>query len=114
MKNIQWIVAALLMAPLGPVGCGKSAKLQETQQVEGESVEMPKLQAAFANSTNAQLAGLVTEAASGLRYADYIKTMAALEQIASSPDATDAQKKIVTNVMEQVKKLAAKGPASGQ
>lgn len=111
MKNIHWIVAALLIATLGPIGCGKSAKLQESQQVEGESIDLPKLQAAFATSTNAQLAGLVTEAAAGLRYADYMKTMAALEQIAGSPDATEAQKKLTTNVIEQVKKLAAKAPA---
>lgn len=114
MKRKNWIVAVLLMATLSLVGCGKSGKLQESQQVDGVSVDMPKLQAAFATSTNVELTRLVTEASSGLRYAEYVKALMALDQIASSPDATDAQKKMVTNVIEQVKTLMAKAPATAQ
>lgn len=103
---MNWLVVVLAITSLGLAGCNKS-KLQESQQVEGVSVEMPKLEQLFATSTNPQLKALAAQAAYGLRYADYVKTLMALDQLSASPDATEVQKKMVTNVIDQVKKLAA-------
>ena len=106
MKKTIWLVAGLTIASLGLAGCGKP-KLQQTQQVEGTAIEMPRLEQAFAKSANADASKLITQAAYGLRYADYAKSMMALDQLNNMPDVTPEQKQIITNVMDQIKKAAA-------
>jgi hypothetical protein len=111
MKAKQWLIALVAIAAAGLVGCGKP-KLQQSQEVEGQSIDMPKLQQAFATSTNQEASQLVSQASYGLRYADYMKSMMALEQLINRPDITPEQKKIAEDVMAQVKKVAGT-PAPG-
>jgi hypothetical protein len=111
MKKTNWVALVLTAAVLGFAGCKKSEKIPESQQVNGVSVDMPKLQQAFADTTNDAVRRLVTEAGFGLRYGDYVKSMMALDQLAANPDVTEAQKKIVNDVIEQEKKLAGGAPA---
>jgi len=40
--------------------------------------------------------------------------MMALDELSNQPDVTESQKKIVTDVIEHVKKLAANAPAPAQ
>lgn len=110
MKGTHWLVIGLSIVALGLAGCGK-AKLQQTQEVEGTAIEMPKLQSAFANSSNVEANRLISQAAYGIRYSDYVKSLMALEQLNGMADITPEQKQIITNVMEQIKKVAGGGAA---
>jgi len=106
MRLTKLTVSVLVLAALALTGCHKNDQVTESEQVNGVSIDMPKLQQAFANTTNADTRRLLVEASMGLRYQDYVKSMMALEQIGNQPDTTEAQKKIVADVIEQEKKLA--------
>src|SRR5260370_16225296 len=106
MKRTNWMIAVLALAALGLAGCHKSEKMPDSEQISGVSIDMPKLQQTFSGNTNDQIRRLLVDASMGLRYGDYVKSMMALEQISSQPDITEAQKKVVTDVIEQEKKLA--------
>ena len=116
MKTTNWIVAGTAAVLLLFTGCKKSEKIPESQEINGVSVDMPKLQQTFSDTTNDEVRRLVTEAGFGLRYGDYVKSMMALDQLANHPSLTPAQKKVVTDVIEQEKKLSggAAAPAPGQ
>jgi hypothetical protein len=47
----------------------------------------------------------------GVRYNDYSRAFTALAKLDSAPDLTEPQKKIVSEVADQVKQLAAKAAA---
>lgn len=106
MKKMNWMVALLAVAVVGLAGCKKSEKMPESEQINGVSIDMPKLQQAFSANTNEQTRRLIVEASMGLRYGDYMKSMMALDQLANLPDTTPEQKKVVADVIEQEKKLA--------
>jgi len=111
MRLIEWgrVLAATIVVALA--GCSKSSKPSGTQQVDGISIDMPKLGQSFSATTNAEALRLLSEATMGLRYRDYPKSMMALEELSKLPDITEAQKKMVADVFEQEKKLANSAPA---
>jgi hypothetical protein len=111
MKLINCSFALLAAAVFALAGCKKAQKEATSEQINGLSVDMPKLQQVFSDTTNAQARRLLADASMGLRYKDYAKSMMALEQLSNLPDTTDAQKKVVADVMEQEKKLASSAPA---
>lgn len=112
MKKIGWMVLALGIGVLGLAGCKKPQKPQESQVVNGVSVDMPKLLSMFANSTNDQIRKLIFDADQGFRYGDYAKALAAVDELSNNPDLTEDQKKVVRDVLEQLKKVAGGTPAA--
>ena len=113
MKNTtKWMTVVLAAGLLSFAGCSKSEKLPTSQEVGGVSVDLPKLQAAFANASPEMLND-VTQVSFGLRYGDYMKSLAALDKLVNNTGITEAQKKVVNDVIEQVKKvMAAQAPAA--
>lgn len=113
MKNtLNWMALVLAAGLLTFSGCGKSEKLPTSQEVGGVSVDLPKLQAAFAGAPP-DLLNEVQNVSFGLRYGDYMKSLAALDKLANNASITEAQKKVVNDVIEQVKKvMAAQAPAA--
>jgi hypothetical protein len=118
MKRIQWLLAGMAAVTLVVTGCKKDQSLPtDTVQVNGVSVDMPKLMTAFSASTNSELRKTIFEVDQGFRYRDYVRCLMALEQLSNAPDIDANQKKIVGEVSEQVKKLAnapAPTPPPGQ
>lgn len=113
MKKINWIIAALAVASLGLAGCKKAAdKPVDSLQVHGVSVDMPKLQATFSTVSDEQIKKLIFDADQGFRYGDYPKALAAVEELSNNPNVTEDQKKVVTDVLEQLKKLVAVAPGA--
>jgi hypothetical protein len=106
MKTTQWMIMLLLSGALAMVGCGKPK--QEVPTAQGVAVNIPKLREAFA-SASPECQSAVNEVAQGFRYGEYTTSMAALAKLDSAPGVTDAQKKIVAEVAEQIKQLAGKG-----
>ena len=110
MKTLKWMALVLAASMLAFAGCSKAQKLPQTQDVNGVSVDLPKLQNAFVGSPPDVLND-VTQVAFGIRYGDYMKSLAALDKLANNTTITEAQKKVVNDVIEQVKKVMSQAPA---
>ncbi len=112
MKTKNWILMFLLagglVGGLALTGCGK--KQPPAPAPMGVTIDIPRLQQAFANTTP-DLQTAVSEVAMGMRYGEYPRAFTALEKLANAPGITDAQKKIVGEVTEQMKALASKASA---
>jgi hypothetical protein len=109
MKMTNWIVMSLLAGALGMAGCGKEKTGPPVQQ--GVAIDLPKLNEAFAGAP-ADLQNLVAQVAAGVRYGEHAAALAALDKLTKAPGLTDAQKKIVSEVTEQVKQVASKAPTA--
>ena len=104
------MLVALALVGLGLVGCSKkSDKPVDTVQVNGVSVDMPKLQRIFSTETNPEVQKVMFELDQGFRYADYGKAVAAAEELSKRPELNDEEKKVATDVLEQLKKLPSTG-----
>jgi len=88
------------------VGCGGKPK-EAPPTAQGVTVDLPKLREAFA-SADADCQQAINQVAEGFRYGEYNTCIAALAKLDSSPGVTEAQKKVVAEVAQQVKELAAK------
>jgi hypothetical protein len=107
MKNTNWIITSLFVGVLALAGCGK--KQPAGFELKGVTVDLPKLESAFATASP-DLQNIVPEVTMGVRYADYPRAFAALAKLDSAPGLTDAQKKAVAEVAEQIKQLSTKAP----
>ena len=97
---------------LAVAGCGKSQQGQSSQgmEINGVKVDLPKLRD-LVNQKPDQRDSINT-AVSAIRYGKYDDGLADLEKLAADPSFTDAQKKLIADVIEQVKQVKAKAPAS--
>jgi nitrogen regulatory protein PII len=111
MKIPLWPFAILAAAVLAVPGCGKQKEPTSVTTQSGVTVDMPKLQQAF-STASPELRTSVTQVAFSFRYGQYADALAQLEKIAARPDLTEPQKQVVNEVIDQVKKAAAKGPTS--
>ena len=109
-KTMKWLALVLATCLLAVAGCSKAPKLPEHQDVNGVSVDLPKLQQAFMGSPPDVLND-VSQVAFGIRYGDYMKSLAALDKLSNNTSITEPQKKVVNDVIEQVKKVLAQGQA---
>ncbi len=75
------------------------------------TLDLPKLNEAFVNASP-EVKKTATEVTLNVRYTKYEDALMALDKLANDPNVTEAQKKIVTTVIEQVKKLANGAPAA--
>ncbi len=105
MKLVNWLMMVLLAGLVAVAGCGK--KESPAPVMQGVTVDLPKLQGAFATASP-ELQTAVSEVAMGLRYGEYPRAFAALDKLAKDPNLTEPQRKIVSEVTEQVKVLASK------
>ena len=105
-------VGLLMLLLLGVSGCGKKQPaVPEPLDVSGVKVNIPKLNQEFAAAAPEMQAD-VHEASSDLRYGQYEKSLQALDKLASNPALSDSQKKVVNEVIEQMKQVIAKaGPS---
>jgi len=112
VKKINWILAVMALVGLGLSGCKKPDKPVDSVLVNGVSVDMPTFQKAFATATNPDIQKLMFDVDQGFRYGDYGKATAAMEELSNKPDLTEEQKKVATDVLEQLKKLPSAAPAA--
>ena len=76
-------------------------------EFEGVKVDTPRLMAEFV-SAPPQLQGPVNEAVTKARYRQYLQAMMALDQVLKSPELTEKQKKLIAQVIDQLKEVVAK------
>jgi hypothetical protein len=100
MKGIFLAAAA---SALLLVGCGK-AKAPPPPEYNQVTVDLPKLVQTFAGAApEAQQS--VSMVQRNLRYGDYTKALMSLDELANNASITEPQKKVVAEVIEQVKKV---------
>jgi len=109
MKVISTLVGLTGCLLIGS-GCGKPAP-PPAPQVDGVTVDLPKLNDAFANAGQ-ETRTTVTMVGFNIRYKKFEDALMALDKLANDPSVTEPQKKIVNDVIEQVKKLAGAAPAA--
>jgi hypothetical protein len=95
------------------VGCGKKGADEQlaAMDISGVKVELPKLQQEFANAPQ-ELQDPVHQVVASIRYGQYERALQSLDKLVNSQGLTDAQKKTVNAVIEQMKQVIAKvGPS---
>ena len=93
---------------VGLAGCGKKQQVQTSYEINGVKDDVPRLQDAFAGSPP-ELQADVNQTTLGLRYGMYEKSLMALDKLSNNPNLNDTQKKVVSDLIEQMKQLIAKG-----
>src|SRR5438128_40281 len=106
------LTAALAIAVLVSAGCGKKASLSQAPREEaGVKVDMPKLMAAF-SAGDASAMRTASDIDANFRYGLYEKVLQDLQKLATNPNLTEQQKRVVNQVIDQVKQVINKaGPA---
>ena len=117
MKNIPAnVVGAFVLSVLllGLAGCGKKKPVvQPPYEMSGVKVDVPKLQQAFVGAPP-ELQADVNQTALNLRYGMYEKSLQSLDRLINNPGLNDAQKKVVNDLIEQMKQLITKAGPSRQ
>lgn len=113
MKTVNLLLGFFAAALLLSGGCGKSDKLPPAPQIGGVTVDIPKLNAAFADASS-ELKTAVTQVGFNVRYGKYEDALMALDKLANDTTITEPQKKVVNELIEAAKKLAGATPAPAQ
>ena len=109
---IRCFVLSGLLLVVG--GCGKKQPTTPpAYEINGVKVDVPKLQEAFAGASP-EIQADVNQTTLNLRYGMYEKSLMALDRLSSNPALNDTQKKVVNDLIEQMKQLIAKAGPSRQ
>jgi len=111
--NAEQIMFGVLVAGLlAFTGCGKKEpQIPVAYEIKGVKVDMPKLEQAFAGAGN-DLKIDVVQTASNIRYGQYVEALVSLDKLLNKPNLSDAQKKVVNEVIEEMKQVINKaGPS---
>jgi hypothetical protein len=99
------MAAGLLV--VGGAGCNKGADpAKGPVKQNGVAIDSRKLQTELASNPSESLRKDMQKFAFGLRYHNYVDALVALDKVAAEPTLTEAQKKLVAEVAEQVKAAA--------
>jgi hypothetical protein len=107
MKLIT-LFAALAGVCLLVAGCKKE---EAAPPVPQGGIDMPKLNEAL-STASAEAKAALADVQFGIRYNDYPKALQALNKLAATSGLTDAQKKAINDMIEQVKTAIAKPPGT--
>ena len=110
MRTINLMLGVAAVTLLTVVGCGKSDKIPAAPQMDGVTVDIPKLNQAFENASQ-ELKATSTSVGFNVRYGKYEDALMGLDKLANDPNVNEAQKKVVNQLIEEVKKLANAAPA---
>ncbi len=112
-KLLLGVTLAIGLAALA--GCGKKTQAGDPMKpmvVEGVNVDLPKLQVEVDKSGNADLQSSVRNVMMAFRYRQYDKALMEMEKLTNDPNLNEQQKKLASDVFEQVKQVASKAPPS--
>ncbi len=112
MKKLIWCLA---LAAFGFVatGCRKSEAKTPPPVANNAHVDLGKLRDTLSTNTDASVQASLTKVAAGLRYGyDYTTVMEELDKLSTNSSVTPAQKKVVGEVMDQVKQFMSKQAAA--
>ena len=105
MKTSHCMTGLLLAGLLAFAGCGKSEKPAPVES-SVQIIDATSFRPAF-ESASPQIKALVNDTMMSIQGVAYQKALADLDKLAGLPDLTEAQKKVVADLSEQVKKKMA-------
>jgi len=111
MNVLLGIVLACAVVSLS--GCKKKQAAGPSaapMNVEGVSVDLPKLQASIDATGNADLQSGVRSVLMDFRYRQYEKALMDIDKLANDTTLNEEQKKLAAEVLEQIKQVAQKAP----
>lgn len=111
MKRVNLLLGIVAAIVLVAAGCGKSDKMPPAPQVQGVTVDIPKLDEAFANASP-EVKSTATQVGFNIRYQKYEDALMALDKLSNDPNVTADQKKVVSLLIDETKKLANAAPAA--
>jgi len=100
----------MLMVGLMAVAACKKGPAEPTLDpvdVNGVKVDLPKLQAYF-TETNADLQNSARKVVMAFRYGQYESALMELDKLSNDPALDETQKKLVSDMIEQVKQVMSK------
>ena len=100
---------ALLLLPCACSNSSQSDKLPP-MQIQGVNVDIPQLSAQFAEASP-EIQSRVNEGIAKVRLNQYLQGMRVFDEVLNSPGLNDKQKKLLTQVLGQLKEVVAKAPA---
>jgi len=109
MKTMYWASGIVLAGLLAFAGCGKSEKAASPGVAAGMNIQ--KLREAFPTPTPEQQP-CIARVAQGIRYRMYPDALANLTKLSADASLTDAQKKVVNDMIEGVNQAMTNTPAA--
>ena len=111
MKAKTLLAVVLMAVGVAYSGCGKKAPpTPPPAEISGIKVDVPKLRQTLSGAPQEVMSDM-NMFTSSLRYGQYEKALMGLDKLASNPGLNDTQKKVVNDVIEQMKQVIAKaGP----
>lgn len=114
MKALTIVSVLLAVCLVAGGGCKKSGKLAPpVTDFNGVRVDWTKLNTEFLNS-DPQVQLAASTAQRDIRYSQWPQAQRALEGLSANPKLTEAQKKVVADLLEQTKQAAAQAPPPSQ
>ena len=110
--NMRFFLGSLCLAFLVSLGaCSNSNDSDKLppMEFEGVKVDTPKLMNEFMEASP-ELQKQVNDAVTNVRYKQYLQAMMGLDEVLKNPALNDKQKKLLGQVIGQLKELVAKGP----
>jgi hypothetical protein len=105
-----WLVTAFAIgvATCGAVsGCSKKVQQTSSPEISGVIVDLPKLSQTFTGAPP-EVYAYVANVHRHFRYKQYPMALAELDKLAAEPALTEAQKKLVCELIEQTRQVIAK------
>ena len=110
MKAVIGVWAAFAICLLACAGCKRSGSgVPPKTDFDGVKVDWPKLDSDFANS-DPEVQNVAYMAKRHIRYYRFLNALVELDKLSTNPKLTDAQKKVVNELIEQTKQALAKAP----
>jgi acetate kinase len=110
MRNKYVVLIALMGSLFALVGCGPSKKEPQAMEISGVKVDLVKLQQTFQPAAP-EMQTAVSRTMMNIRYGQYQEALVELDKLATTAGITEPQKKVVTDVIDQIKQVMAKAPA---
>ncbi len=109
MKAIHYLLIVLTVGVLALAGCGKSNKPAPPAARVPGVVDLAQLQMAFPAPTP-EISTSFSKLGFATRYRQFEPALVELDKLSRLPNLTEAQKKAVDEVIEQVKQALAVNP----
>jgi len=111
MNAKKLLAIVLLASAVAFSGCGKKQPpVPPAAEISGVKVDVPKLRQALMGAAPEVQTDL-NQVTSNLRYGQYEKALMSLDKLVNNPVLNDSQKKVVNEVIEQMKQVINKaGP----
>jgi hypothetical protein len=105
VKTRNWLSGILAAALLAETSCGQAQKAPQPTMINGVKVDLARFHQAFATASP-ELQRSVSKVNLSIRYGQYAVAVAELGKIVNMTDLTEPQKKVASEVLEQLKQVA--------